>query len=466
MHEISKMDGVAQAELVRRGEVTAVELVEDCLRRIEAVEPTLHTLVSVDAELALERARQAPSGVLGGVPFAVKDLLGYPGFPHTSGARVLAGQIATAHTPYSARLEAAGLVVVGKTTTSELGLLGSTETLLQGVPTRNPWSLEHSASGSSGGAAAAVAAGLFPLAHASDGGGSIRIPASVCGLFGFKPSRARCAPASPAGPFPEVLSDHCVSRTVRDSAALLSATERTDGPHEPLGFVRDPLEEPLRIGWTTRTGLGGEPHAACARAAEEAAVLCAELGHEVHRIDPPPADGVEVGDAFFDLCGLMLVGLAGMLEPMLGRPLGDDDLEPFTLAMLARGRALPPDAPAAIPRRFEALAASYLPVYDQIDVMLTPTLATPPWRLGHLAPTLDADLLLQRTAEAVGYTPIHNLVGSPAMSVPLAWSPADLPIGVHFSAAPGHDERLLRLAYQLEAARPWAQRWPPHGFVQ
>lgn len=465
MDDLVRLDAVAQAELVRRGEISAIELTEAALARIEALEPELGAMVTVDADAALQRARQQPTGLLGGVPYAIKDLLGYPGLRHALGCRLFDRQIAGEHSPYTARLDAAGLVVVGKTATSELGLLGSTETLLEGI-THNPWDRSRSAAGSSGGAAAAVAAGLFPVAHASDGGGSVRIPASVCGLFGLKPSRHRCVPALPGGdPAAELLSDHCVSRTVRDSAAILAATERSDGPHPPIGFVRDPLSQPLRIGWWTTTLLGARPAPECARVAEEAAALCTELGHQVAPLSPPQLDGGLLRDVFFEMAGLWLQGLIAQVEAATGAPLSTGSLEPFTLALAQHAATLSPRHLERLPRTMRELGQGYLEIFEQVDLVLTPTLATEPWAIGHLAPTLDRELLIERTSEAVGYTPIHNFAGCAAMSVPLGTSASGLPIGAHFAAPPGGDALLLGLAYQLEAARPWAARWPPHSVL-
>ena len=218
MTNLWQLDATAQAALVEQGEVHPRELVQVALRRIEDLNPTINAVCGLDAERALQRAEQPLQGPFAGVPFLIKDVLGYPGFRHAFGSRTFAGNVATEATPYTERLDEAGLIVLGKSTTSELGLLGSTETALDGI-TRNPWDLELSAGGSSGGAAAAVASGMVPFAHASDGGGSIRLPAALCGLFGFKPSRGRTVRAVPfENDFTRLVSEHCVSRSVRDSA--------------------------------------------------------------------------------------------------------------------------------------------------------------------------------------------------------------------------------------------------------
>mgnify|MGYP002777821414 CR=1 FL=1 len=460
--EFARLDGVAQAQLVARGEVSAAELLEACAERIAALDPLLRTITSLDLERA--RARRPAPGPFAGVPFLVKDVTAYPGLPWSVGSRLLAGNVAGSGTPYSERLDAAGLVTIGKTATSEFGLLGSTETLLHGV-THNPWDLSLSAAGSSGGAAAAVAAGLVPLAHANDGGGSIRIPASVCGLFGFKPSRGRCVPASPGGSdFEAITSEHCVSRSVRDSALLLACTEATGGELPPVGYVQGPGARRLRIAAWTRTVFGEEPEPAVRRAHDEAVALCGELGHTVEPIAPPAVDGDALGDAFFLVAGAAVAGIVEAVGQARGRAVRAGEVEPFTWALVERFRRRGPAALVGARAAFAAAVRSYRPVTDTYDVVLTPVLATTAWRLGHLSPVLADEELLRRTARAVGYTPIHNLAGCPAMSVPLHFPGEGAPIGAHFAAAPGADARLLELAYELEAARPWHHRWAPWSY--
>jgi len=459
---VARLDGVAQAELVARGELSAAELLDACAARVERCEPLIHSMVSVDWPRA--RAAEVGEGPFRGVPTLVKDVFPYPGLRWGMGSRLFARNLQAPATPFSECIDRSGLVVVGKSATSELGLLGSTETLQEGV-THNPWDLSRSAAGSSGGAAAAVAAGLVPLAHANDGGGSIRIPASVCGLFGFKPSRGRCVAANPGGSdFMALVSDHCVTRSVRDSALFLSVTEAQGGPFPALGYVREAGARRLRIAAFTRTAQGDEPEPAVLRAFDEAVTLCKGLGHEVRMIAAPPLDGAALGDAFFSSAGAMLAGMIEMIGGMRGSAVRRDELEPFTWALvrafLERGAGALPAARAT----FERAANDYLGAFAECDVLLTPTLSELPWRLGHLSPLVEYDELLLRTARAVGYTPIHNIAGCPGMSVPLHWSAEGLPVGLHFASRVGQDETLLRLAYELEAAQPWAERWAPHSF--
>ena len=455
------LDATGLAALVRDGAASAAEVVDDCLARIAEVDPQLGAFVHVDADAARERAARGLSGPLAGVPFAVKDVVGYPGMRFALGSRLFAANVAGAHVPYTAALDRAGLITVGKTATSELGMLGSTETVLEGV-TRNPWRAGLSAAGSSGGAAAAVAAGILPMAHATDGGGSIRVPASACGLFGFKPSNGRMLPSAPPGAgYADLLVDHCVSRTVRDSALLLSCTERHDSAGGPVGHITAPVCRRLRIGWWTPTLRRRQPHPEVAAALDDAARLCADLGHEVEEIAPPPIDGDDLSDAYFTMAGMMLQQVADAMAPLLGRPVGPADLEPFTLELIAWQAGLPAQQRATAQQRMRAAGRCYAQVFERVDAVLTPTLATLPWPLGHLAPDVGRAELIERTGAAVGYTPIHNVAGCPAMSLPLHWTEGGIPVGCHFAARAGDDATLLGLAYQLESARPWHDRRPP-----
>lgn len=343
-------------------------------------------------------------------------------------------------------------------------MLASTETLLEGVA-HNPWDLASSPGGSSGGSAVAVAAGLVPIAHANDGGGSIRIPASACGVFGFKPSRGRTLPASFAtSDFLEMTSDHCITRSVRDSALFLSITEDPSAG-EPVGFVREPLRRALRVATWTRTMLGGEAEPAVRRAHEDAVALLVELGHEVEPIEAPAFDGPALTDAFYLVAGAAVAGIVDAVDRTRSTPVQQDELEPFTWALIEAYQARGEDALPASRAAFARALQAYRRATEGYDVVLTPTLATEPWRVGHLSPVLDRETLIARTGASVGYTPIQNVAGGPAMSVPLCFPEGGLPNGMHFAAAAGADAVLLGLAYQLEEARPWRDRWPRWSVV-
>lgn len=456
--ELSRMDATAQAQLMADGAITPLELVDATIERIERLEPAVHALDSRDFDAARERARShRAEGPFGGVPLLVKDLLSVPGQPCRMGSRLFAGNVAQEGSPFTARLAAAGFNVLGKTTTSELGLLGSTETLLSGT-TRNPWDLTRSATGSSGGSAAAVASGMVPLAHASDGGGSIRIPAAACGLFGLKPSRGRCVPAGPD--MNGLLIDFAVSRSVRDSARFLAALEQQDGPLPPVGVVQGPSPRRLRIGVYEQTLMGESPVPAVHQALQKTVELCRALGHAVVDMAPPPLAGAELSDTFFMLAGFGIDQLASMMRGFLGRDVGEGDLEPFTLELLAWFRALPAErvpGALAVLARAEAAMRQHL---DAFDVVLCPTVPIEVPAIGHLSPRLSREVVLRRTESLAGYTCIHNMAGVPAMSVPLFRGPTGLPIGSHFAAPFGHEATLLALAFELEAAAPWIDAYP------
>lgn len=458
---LARLDGVAQAELRARGEITSEELFEAALRRIEALNPLLRAVVTVHRE----RRPSARPGPLSGVPFLMKDASPWPGVRWSLGSRLFARNVAPQHTPYSARLADAGLECVGKSATSEFGLLGSTETLLEGA-TLNPWDLSYSAAGSSGGSAAAVAAGIVPLAHANDGGGSIRIPASVCGLFGFKPSKGRTLPAAfSSSDFLDITSDHCISRSVRDSAHFLAITEDPAHP-QPVGLVRHPVDRRLRIGTWTQTAMGEQPETAVQEAHDDALKLLESLGHVVEPIAPPVVDGPALGEAFFLVAGAAIADVVDTVDRMRGEPVQEHELEPFTWALIEALQARGPGALDQARDSFASAVRAYREATRGYDVIVTPTLATGPWRLGHLSPVLPRHELIRRTARSVGYTPIHNIAGCPSMSVPLCFPEGGLPLGTLFAAAPGDDALLLALAYQLEQARPWKDHWPRYSIPE
>ncbi|MCU0656659.1 MAG: amidase family protein [Polyangiaceae bacterium] len=454
------LDAVAQASLVRAREVSALELVDAAIARIERLDPVVHAIEARGFDQAREQARGAlPAGPLSGVPFLVKDLLPYPGLPCSFGSRMLRGQPAPPEPDYATALREAGLVVLGKTTTSEFGLLGTTEPL-GGEPTRNPWDLGRSAAGSSGGSAAAVASGMVPMAHASDGGGSIRIPASVCGLFGFKPSRGRnrSAGMGDGRSATDMIIEHAVSRSVRDSAVLLEATQRTDAgaPFAPLRAGQIERRRGLRMALVERTVFGREAAPEVREALEATAALCRQLGHEVIPTAGPAVDGPAISAGFFRLCG---AGLGAMLGPML-QAMGEGAagvVEPFTLELIRRAMAAGPEPLEAI---FEATGRAVLEFMAGYDVVLCPTIPMPPFELGRLRPDQPADEIIAFTEYLAGYTSVYSVAGAPAMSVPLHQTSAGLPVGSQFIAAPGAEALLFGLAYDIEEAAPWAQRRP------
>ncbi len=456
-----RWDAVEMARLVRDGEVAGADLAETARHLIDD-----HPALNAVADLA-DDPYPAAGGPLAGVPFAVKELLAWPGLPWTMGSRLMAANPAPGRSPYAARIRDAGLTVLCSTTSSEFGLLGSTESALRGA-TLNPWGPGLSAGGSSGGSAALVAAGILPMAHGNDGGGSLRVPASLTGVFGFMPSRRRCVPTGPEFPgLPALVTDHCMSRSVRDNAQFLAATERTgpDAAHPPVGLVTGPGDARLRIAVldTTLTGRAVDP--AVARELQRAAALCESLGHHVEVAEPPDVDGYALSRAFFGAAAVTMTQVAQMVTPVLGRAPGPDELEPFTLELVAWAATLGPDVLADAERTFADAGRAYLQLHENCDVVLSPTLARTSWPLGHLSPAVGRETLVRRTEEAVGFTPVHNVAGCPAMSLPLGWDDG-LPVGVHAAAAPGADRVLLSLAYELESAAPWADRRPDTGWLR
>ena len=321
--------------------------------------------------------------------------------------------------------------------------------------------MTRSTGGSSGGAAAAVAAGIVPLAEASDGGGSIRIPASCCGVFGLEPSRGRMLADAGAESPGDIDVHHCVSRSVRDSALLLSLTERSDAeaPFPAVGYVSGPSPRRLRIALSTRSQLGEEPDLEVRAATEAAARLCARLGHAVFEASPDLS-----GDAFAEhFLTLWAHGPAQLIEQLQRHESGPERvalLEPWTLGLAEEFARKPLGSLQAALGYFASVERTLDEFFAGVDVWLTPVLASPPPPLGELAPDVPFATLRERCIRYVGYTPIHNVAGTPAMSVPLGWSAAGLPIGAQFAARRGDEATLLGLAYELETARPWAGRWP------
>ncbi|WP_066808047.1 amidase [Sphingomonas asaccharolytica] len=459
--DMADWDATETAAAIRSGAVSAIEVVDAAIARAEALDPTLNFLVTDDFERARQRAR-APlgDGAFAGVPFLIKDLDDFVGLPTRLGTRATAGvATATRQAPLIEGMLATGLNPIGKSATPEHGFLPTTEPLAFG-PTRNPWDPTRSAGGSSGGAASATAAHVVPFAHASDGGGSIRIPASCCGLFGLKTSRDRTLATDP-GHFPMPLSVQlCVSRSVRDSATLLAAVEAKDSGLPPVGQIGGPSTRRRRIGLVLDSISGQSPDPEVATAIEGMAALLGDLGHHV---EPTawPAPIVGMSDAFLLTWSQGAANLLAEDGRRLGHPSGIEDVEPFSLPMAA----IIAGAPEGAIDQAVAYLTSLRGVYDawltQFDMILSPVLSLPPPEIGWLAPDLPVETMAGRLTRYVGYTTPYNVVGAPAMSVPGAWSAAGLPIGAQFGAPVGGEAALLELAFELEEARPWVGRRPP-----
>lgn len=463
-----ELDATALAAAVRSGEISARESVETAIGRIEALDDRLNVMVGQRFEEALvDVDRGLPEGPLTGVPTVVKSLgADVAGLPTTRGSQLFATKVARTDSELVRRYRAAGMVVLGTTNTPELGLNASTESAVHG-PARNPWRETHSTGGSSGGSAAAVSAGMVPVAHANDGGGSIRIPASMCGLFGLKPSRGRVSPA----PYPATLAaitshQHAVTRTVRDSALLLDVSAGPL-PGDAFGIAgpqttftaavgRDPGR--LRVGLMTSLVNGPETHPDCVAAAEVGARLAESLGHEIVPLDVA-WDTAAVQASSGVLMGTALVVAVEERLAELGRDLRDDDLEPFTRNLYDHYRG---GKAADVVRALQGaqnIGWTTGRLFDRVDVLLTPTLCRPTPELGHLD-TQDPAAMYERAIQYSGWTSPFNVTGMPAMSLPLAQDSTGLPLGVQFVADHAHDELLLSLAGQLEQAAPWRGRAP------
>jgi amidase len=465
------MDALDQAALVRHGEVSAAELIDAAIERIESLNPALNAVIIDWFSEAQQTASRLPARPFQGVPFLLKDLWAhYAGQPLTNGCRALKNAMpeSPVDTTLVARFRSAGLNIAGRTNSPEFGSLPTTEPLAWG-PTRNPWNLDHSPGGSSGGSAAAVAAGMVPFAHASDGGGSIRIPASCCGLVGLKPSQGRVT----LGPFRDESNlgvELCVSRSVRDTAALLDAVR---GPGIGDTVIARPPERPyvselgvdpgrLRIGLLDTHPLGGRLHDDCRDAVLSAASLLESLGHHVEHGFPPALANPDFGRRFSALWSTNMGVAVRRIESQLGRPMGDDDVEPVNLAQVAFAQSVSAvDYALALAANVEFRRAVQQWWSEGWDLLLTPTLAEPPAAIGEFANDPGQPMApMARAAAYVPFTPPFNSSGQPAINLPLHWSSSGLPIGVQLVAAYGREDVLLRVAAQLETARPWADRHP------
>jgi amidase len=486
MKELSNCDALALAELIKEKKISPLELLDETIKGIEKLNPKLNAIIHKMYETGREEARKwsekiqkgkAGSAAFPGVPFLLKDLLvDYQGAPFNEGCKALAGYVSKLDNELVLRQKAAGLITLGKTNTPEFGLLPATEPLFHG-PTQNPWNPKLTPGGSSGGAAAAVAARIVPMAHGSDGGGSIRVPASCCGIFGLKPSRGR----NPLGPlFGDMISglvyEHALTRTVRDSAALLDATAGPAlgdpywAPPRKRPYLKEITREPgsLKIGLLEAIPPGwhreSKLHPDCLRAVQSAALLSEDLGHKVEIVPPDtlawPGLMATFGVAFSCFAGHAI----NYWERELGRKIEQQDLEPITWmsyrACLKRTGA---DYLAVVEeiQRFSRKVALW---YEKgkYDLLLTPTMAIPPTKTGAFQFKADNPTgWLKPTNGFVAFTRIQNMTGQPAMSVPLFWNEKNIPIGVQFAGRFGDEGTLFRLAAQLERARPWADRRPP-----
>jgi amidase len=492
--EYGDYDAVGLAALVRSGQVSPAELLDEALARTAAVNPQINAVI----HLMEPRARAAiaaglPEGPFRGVPFLIKDLMtALAGEPMRWGSRLFKDYVPTHDEELTRRYRSAGLVIFGKTNTPELGLTNVTEPELFG-PTRNPWNLERTSSGSSGGSAAAVAARIVPAANANDGGGSIRTPASNCGLVGLKPSRGR----NPTGPLEAdiwfgLIGEHVVTRTVRDSAALLDATSgdypqqlmKLPAPERPFFEMtaRDPGR--LRIAFSFDPGLAKSLHIENRAALEATTARLAVLGHEVIEVRLP----LQTESFIANYASLISADTAAQLrlaKAFVGRDATSDDVELATWMLAKMGEAQSGADLTEALWGMQAFSRQWLAWSSSFDVLLTPTVGVPPLPIGafklpalqrqglKLLAALPAGALLSQRPkiieafgqvfEASPYTMVANVTGQPSMSLPLHWTADGLPMGMLFTARTGDEGTLFRLAAQIEQAMPWKDRRPPHA---
>jgi amidase len=488
-------DALGLAALVRRGEVSASEVCDAAIARIEALNPALNAVISRRFDQARAEARRVAPGAdrpFAGVPFLLKGLVqSHRDLPSIEGSRFLAHHRPNVTSELASRMEAAGVIVLGQTNVPELGLVPTTEPELFGAA-RNPWDLTRSTGGSSGGSAAAVASGMVPMAHGGDGGGSLRIPASCCGVFGLKPSRGR----NPPGPPPYhalcglLLVEHVLTRSVRDSAAMLDATSGTkvatllESPPAEGGAFLAALDRPprrLRCALLDAPLFNAAVEPECRAGVHAAGRLLGDLGHIVEPVEKLPVDIDALRAAFMVL---YLTDAEHVIEAFcarLGRRPRTRELEPVTWVLRRLGREIGGTALIAAIAQAQNAQWAMAGFHEVYDILLSPVLAAAPPRLGSgdvsgiekalirlfhrvLAPPVTSMIRRRTWREAfewVGYTQLANLTGAPAMSVPLHWTPEGLPIGIHMSSGAGSEALLFGLAAQLEQAAPWSQRRPP-----
>lgn len=486
-HEYKSYDGLGLAELVQKKEVKPMELLEMAISEIETQNPQLNAVIHTMYEQA-RAASEKTTGLFAGVPMLLKDIgQEVKGEPKTLGSRALEKYRAKTDSEYVKRLRNSGFLFLGQTNVPEFGLMAITEPVVYG-PARNPWKLSHTPGGSSGGAAAAVAAGMVPIAGANDGGGSIRIPAAYCGLFGLKPTRGR----TPVGPqfgrfWQGAAVEHVLTRTVRDSAAVLDklkgdekgaafSTPTYEGSY--LEKLQQPLEKKLRIAFSTKSPIGTEVHADCVEAVREVMIYLETLGHAVEEVEAP-VEGKKIANSYLSLYFGEVSATVSMLEEILGRKATLNDVEPATWLLALIGKSMSALEFVLSLREWDIAAFAMEEFHETYDLYVTPTTAFPPARVGdHKLKPLESialqltgklgsatllkkmgivEQLVQESLKRVPFTQLANLTGQPAISVPLHVTEDRLPIGVQFMAARGREDLLLQMAGQLEESDLWQE---------
>jgi amidase len=465
MRDLEALDAVATAQSVRIGEVSPREAVDAAFVRLQERNGAINAVIDSWQDEAQEQAAVAPKhGLLAGVPLLLKDTVEYPGKRFAMGSRLRMQVKGQTIDPWVSAMQAEGAICIGKTNTPEFGLMDVTEPLAFG-PTLNPWHHDLVSGGSSGGSAAAVAARITPAAHGSDGGGSIRYPAACCGVFGLKPTRGRTAKPKPGFDerLPSLVSTHVLTNSVRDSALFFAIAECAllNVPGAAAGrWVQQPLTQRLKVAVIDRPLHGGALASVHDEALQQTVKLMRELGHDVIHCDWP-FDAPALHSAFFDRWAYT-VHADFAAQPDAERRKILEGVEPWTRGLARMGAALDTGRVESMVQICLHATVLMEQFHQKWDVLLTPVCAEYPVTVGSHAPDVSFDALYDRVARSVAFTPLQNITGQPAMSVPLTWTHEQLPVGVHFASGAHRDELLFQLAYQLEAAQPWAQRRPPN----
>ena len=455
---LGDLDAVGVADAIRGGDISAREATEAAIARAEQVDPGLNALVVRDFERALDQADHPAPGVFSGVPSVIKDNTDVIGLPTRQGSEAVPARDAKTDAAFTTQMRSTGVVVIGKSTMPEFGFNASTE-FENLPPTRNPWNPEFSAGASSGGSAVLVASGVLPIAHANDGGGSIRIPAAACGLVGLKPTRGRVAEAAEAATMPvNIISNGVVSRSVRDTAHFLAGAEahQPAAGLPPIGLVEGPSERRLRIGLILDSVTGTPTDDETRGAVQDTAMLLEKLGHTVVEVPLPVTDKFEAD--FTHYWALLAFSTQNFGRRVIAPGFDKTRTDPLTKYLARRFLRQAWRTPIAI-RGLKRSEAIYRRSFADtgLDVVLSPTLGHTTPRLGYISPNVEFPEMFDRLVRYAAFTPLHNASGAPAVSLPLGSTSDGLPIGVHISALHGDERTLLEIAYELEAARPFAR---------
>jgi amidase len=455
---LGTLDGVGIAGKISSREISATEAVEAAIARAKSVNPGLNAIVTETFDMAREQAKKIVPGTFAGVPSFIKDNDNVKGVPTLWGSLSVPNKPVKNSSRFVKQLFSLGLICLGKSALPEFGLTATTEPLSSGI-TRNPWNTDYSTGGSSGGSAALVASGVIPLAHGNDGGGSIRIPASCCGLVGLKPSRGRLEQVEGSELMPiNIVYEGMLSRTVRDTAAFYAGAEkyRRNPKLSEIGLVQNPGKKRLRIALFTDTPFGTPCHPESADLAHSTGALCEELGHTVKEI-PCPCDA-QMADDFILYWGMLAFSFRFFGKFIIDYGFDRSKLENWSIDLSRHFQKHFFKSPSTI-KRLREYAAIYNDIFSTCDILLNPTLAHPVPRIGYMGPNVSFDEAFDRIRKYVAYTPLQNVSGAPAISLPMGFSTNGLPLGVQFGAAFGHEKELLELAFEIEEARPWPHIW-------